>query len=173
LGNGLLPDNLKGPDITISQITVDKPFQLLEIKPVLPVDVPYMSDTSFSLKIKGPEGSYSGPLVIKLDTNSKENIDLNVSRVMLVGPDKRFELEASAFNMNIKKGQIFKRDIQLFKVLSLGQKVSSIEVVKPFELASCDPKVPFTLDRKDSYIVSLFIKCPDFSYAGEMEILFK
>ena len=173
LGNGLLPDNLTGPNITVSGIAVDKPFELLEIKPQLPVEVPYMSNRGFSLKIRAPQGSYNGPLLIKFDTSSKDNIDLNVSRIMLVSEAKRVELEGSTFNMNIKRGQIFRRDIQLYKVLSFGQKVSAVEVAKPFEIISTEPKVPFTLDKKDSYIVTLFIKCPEFSYAGEVEISFR
>jgi hypothetical protein len=173
IGNGLLPDNLKGPDVTVSQITIDKPFELVECKPNLPINIPYMSQEKFALKIKAPNYSYNGPMVVKFDTSSKENIDVNVSKIMFVHGTKRVELESSAFNMNIKKGQVFKRDIQLYKILSFGQEVKAIEISKQFEIADCNPKAPFKLDAKDSYIVSLFIKCPDFSYAGEMEIYFR
>lgn len=173
IGSGLLPDEIKGPVTTVSQITIDKPFELLEIKPSLPIEVPYQSEKKFILKIKGPEGSYNGPLLIKFDTSSKDNIDVNVSKIWLTGPTRRMELEESAFSMNIKKGQTFRRDIQAYKVLSLGQKVTSITMQAPFEVAATDPKLPFTIDRKDSYVVSLFIKCPAFSYAGDMDIIFK
>ncbi len=152
---------------------MDKPFALLGIDPVLPVDVPYLGSTRFTLKIKGPDGSYNGPLVVKFDTSSKENIDLSIARIMLVHGSKRVELEGSTSNMNIKKNQVFRRDIQVYKVLSFGDKVESIEIGKPFALASCETKFPFTVDRKDSYIITLFIKCPEYSYAGEMEISFK
>ncbi len=173
LGNGLLPDNLKGPDITVSNITVDMPFRLVETVPKLPVEVPYKSEVSFALKIKGPEGNYSGPLLIKFDTSSKDNIDLNIARIVLASGAKKADLEGSTFNMNIKKGQIFRRDIQLYKVLSFQQKVEAVEISAPFQIISTEPKAPFAIDKKDSYVMTIFIKCPEFSYAGDMEIVFR
>ena len=172
LGNGLLPDNLKGPNITVSDITVDKPFELVSIKPALPIDVSYMSKEVFKLELKGPDGSYSGPLLIKFGTSSNNNIDVSISKVMLVHNSSKVELEGSTFSMNIKKGQIFKRDIQLYKVLSYQAKIEKIEISKPFEIMEITPKPPFILDIKDSYVASFLIKAPDFNYAGDVEITF-
>ena len=172
LGNGLLPDNLKGPDMTISDITVDKPFELLSIKPSLPIDVPYLEKKIFALKIKGPEGSYSGPLLVKFNTSSSNNVDISISKVFLLHNEKKVELEGSTFSMNIKKGQVFKRDIQLYKILSYQEKVEKIEISNPFEIVDIKPKLPLILNVKDSYVASFIIKAPNFNYAGEVEIKF-
>ncbi len=173
LGNGLLPDNLKGPDITVSTISIEKPFELISIKPALPINVQYMSEENFALRIKPPDGSYNGPLFVKFGTGSSDNIDINVAKIVLVNGEKRADLESSAFNMNIKKGQVFRRDIQLYKILSFQQKISSVEASAPFSIVSTQPSVPLSVDVKDSYIVTLFIKCPEFNYAGDMEIVFR
>ncbi len=173
MGSGLLPENLKGPDVTISSITVDKPFELIAINPGLPAEVPYMSESRFALRIKSPGGSYNGPLMVRFETGSTDNIDVSIARIMLSKGAKRVELESSASSMNIKKGQVFRRDIQLYKVLSLGDRINNIEVSRPFALVSTDPALPLSIDVKDSYILKMFIKCPDFSYAGELEIAFR
>ena len=173
MGSGLLPENLKGPDMTVSSITVDRPFMLLGVSPSLPLNVQHMSEAKFTLSIKAPGGSYTGPLLIRFDTGSDDNIDVKISRMMLASGARRVELEGSTSSMNVKKGQAFRRDIQLYKVLSFQQKVNAIEVSKPFELVSSDPSPPFTIDKKDSYITKLYIKCPDFGYAGEVEIRFR
>ncbi len=172
IGNGLLPDNLKGPMINVEKITVDKPFILLDIEPKLPAEVQYLTKMKFNLKIKAPEGNYSGPMLIKLETNSKDNVDINISKIILANAQKKVELEESMFSMNIKKGQPFKKDIQLYKILSYNTKVNVIKVNEPFEVISVKPEIPFILDRKDSYVASIVIKAPNFNYAGEMEISF-
>lgn len=172
LGNGLLPDNLKGPDMTVSDITVDKPFELLSIKPNLPIDVPYLEKEIFTLEIKGPQGSYSGPLLVRFNTSSSNNVDVSISKVFLVHNEKKIELEGSTFSMNIKKGQVFKRDIQLYKILSYQEKTERIEISNPFEIVDIKPKLPITLNVKDSYVASFLIKAPNFNYAGEVEIKF-
>lgn len=173
LGKGLLPDNLKGPPITVSLITVEKPFELVDIAPKPPVEVDYLSKKMFDLRIRAPNANYTGPLTIKFDTESKDNIDLNIQKMVLIDSTKTFDVEESAINMRIKKSQIFKRDIQLYKILSYGRKLESIEVNAPFELSSTEPKLPLLLDKEDSYVVTLFIKCPDFNYVGPLEIKFR
>lgn len=173
LGNGILPDNLRGPDITISDIRVEKPFELLDTAPRLPVDVAYMKSRIFSLKIKAPAANYSGPLTISFGTESGENIKVDIEKVVLVDGGRSVDLENSTEAMTIRKSQIFRRAIQLYKILSYGRRVNGIEVNRPFSIAETTPKPPFTVDKKDSYIVTLFIKCPDFDYAGPLEIIFK
>ncbi len=173
MGSGLLPDNLKGPDVTINSITIDRPFELLEVSPELPCNVPFMSEEKFTLRIKAPEGSYNGPLLVRFDTGNKDSIDIKMSRIILTHGTKSVELESGATSMNVKKGQVFRRDIQLYKILSFDQKINSIEVSKPFGFVLSEPNVPLVVDKKDSYVMNIFIKCPDFSYAGELEIKFK
>ncbi len=172
IGNGLLPDNLKGPTINVEKITVDKPFTLLEIEPTLPTEVQYLTKMKFNLKIKAPQGNYSGPMLIKLETNSKDNVDISISKIILANAQKKVELEESMFSMNIKKGQPFKKDIQLYKILSYNTRVKEVKINEPFEIISIKPEVPFVLDRKDSYVANIVIKAPNFNYAGEMEIGF-
>ncbi len=173
LANDLLPDNLKGPPITISSISAEKPFSLLSVSPSLPQTVEYMSKTVFSLRINAPRPPYSGPLVIKFETDSSENVNVRIERITLINADRSYNLEDSASDMTLKKSQIFKKDIQLYKILSYNQHVEAIEINKPFKLEETRPKPPFNIDKKDSYIAELYIRCPEFNYTGPMEITFK
>ncbi len=173
LGGGILPDNLKGPNMTVSEIKVDQPFELLDVSPVLPVEVGYMSRREFTLRIKAPAMNYEGPMMIRFGTESRDNVSINISRIMLFDGEKKVELESSATDMIIKKSQAFRRDVQLYKILGYGRTVDSIEVVAPFSLVDSDPRVPFKIDRKDSYVATLYIRCPEFNYAGELEIRFR
>lgn len=173
MGSGLLPDNLKGPDIRISEIKADLPFELLEVSPHPPVSVPYLSSQMFKLRVKSPSINYTGPLAIAFNTDSKENVNIDVSKLVLVDGKNKAEVEESSNNMILKRSQIIRRDIQVYKILKYGRKVSSLSINKPFEIASSEPAAPFTVDRKDSYVVKVFIKCPDFNYSGPLEISFK
>jgi hypothetical protein len=170
MGSSLLPDNLKGPSMRISSITVSAPFKLIEVNPKLPVDVPYMSKTSFTLKIQAPSVTYEGPISINFGNDSSENIAISVQKVILMHSGKSVDLENSEMVATMQKSQLFKKEIQLYKIISFNDHVNSIEVGKPFELVSVSPNLPITADKKDSYIISLYIKAPQFSYSGNMEI---
>jgi hypothetical protein len=173
IGSGLLPSHLKGPDMTINDILIEKPFELLESSPKTPLNVPYMASTPFTLKIRAPKGSYSGPLSITFSTDSKDNVNIDVKKMTLIDGQKTTDIEDTATNMILKKSQIIRRDIQVYKILKYGRVVEKVEINKPFEVVSTDPATPFTVDRKDSYIIKIFLKCPDFNYAGPMEISFR
>ncbi len=170
MGNGILPDNLKGPSMKISKITVSEPFQLMDVTPKLPVEVPYMTKTSFTLKIKAPAVTYDGPISINFGNETTENIAVSVKKITLQRGPRSVDLENSEMISTMQKSQVFKKEIQLYKIISLNDTVKSIEVSKPFELVSVTPALPIKADKKDSYIISLFIKAPSFSYAGNMEI---
>jgi len=172
IGSGLLPDNLKGPEITINDVLIERPFELVDASPKTPLNVAYMSRTVFKLQIKGPP-SYTGPLSITFSTDSKDNVNIDVEKVTLIDGDRRADVEDTAVNMILKKSQIVRRDVQVYKILKYGRTVEKVGINKPFEIVSSDPPFPFTVDRKDSYIIKLYIKCPDFNYAGPMEISFK
>jgi hypothetical protein len=172
MGSGLLPDNLKGPDISINEITVEKPFELVEVTPKPPTNVAYMSSANFTLKIRALTPNYSGPLTITFATDSKDNVNIDVQKILLSDGTKKVEIEDTANNMILKKSQIIRRDIQVYKILKYGKRVDNIEVNKPFQIVSSEPAVPFTVDKKDSYMVKLFIKCPEFNYAGPLELTF-
>lgn len=173
VGSGLLPDNLTGPKIVLNQITVGEPFKLLEVSPKLPVEVAYMSKVVFTLKIKVPDMTYEGPMSINFGNEPTNNVTISIKKVTLHHKDRSVELEDSAVTSSMQKSQLFKQNLQLYKVVSFGDTVSRIDVSKPFELVSTDPKLPITADKKDSYIVGLYLKCPDFSYAGDLDIKFE
>lgn len=170
MGSDLLPENLKGPKVTISNITVSDPFKLIEINPKLPVDIQYQSKVSFVLKIEAPDLSYDGPIAINFGNESADNIAININKMILTRNGQSVELENSEMMATMQKHQLFKKEIQIYKIMSLNEKLSKIEVSKPFELVSVQPALPIIADKKDSYIISIFLKAPDSSYAGSVEI---
>ncbi len=172
MGSGLLPDNIKGPEITIKKISVDSPFQLTQLSPKPPLKVGYLSSTSFNMRLRSPSPNYTGPVTISFETDTSDNVNIDINKVVLIKGDMRREIEDTATNMILKKSQIIRRDIQLYKILKYEQAVSSVKANPPFELVSSEPALPFTIDRKDSYVIKLFIRCPDFNYAGPLEIIF-
>lgn len=170
MGSDKLPNEIVGPKITISKITVSEPFSLVEVNPSLPVDVQYMSKVDFMLKIRAPSVTYDGPMAINFGNDSTSNIAINISKVLLTRSGKSVDLENSELVATMQKSQVFRKDIQLYKIMSLNDSVNNIEISKPFELVSVTPNLPITADRKDSYIISLFIKAPQSSFSGDLEI---
>ena len=173
MGSGLLPDNLSGPKIVLNTITVGAPFKLLNVFPQLPVSIPYMSRTVFKLKIGVPNMTYEGPLSINFGNEPANNVTISIKKVTLHQGPRAVELEDSGVTSSMQKSQLFKQNIQLYKVASFGDTINGISVSKPFELVSTEPKLPIKADRKDSYIVGLYLKCPDYSYAGDLDINFE
>ena len=173
VGSGLLPQNLKGPDMVISGISVDRPFELVGVEPEPPASVPYLGSATFHLRISAPMQNYSGPITITFLTDSSDNVNIDVKKLVLTRGARSADVEESTGNMMLKKSQIIRRDIQAYKILGYGTDVKGITVNKPFEVVSTEPQVPFKIDRKDSYVVKVYVKCPDFSYAGPMEIGFE
>ena len=170
MGSGLLPDNLRGPPLRITRITVAEPFGLISVSPQLPVDVPYMGRTAFRIRIRAPQVTYEGPLSISFGNDAAENITINIKKVTLHYRGRSVELEESSIGASMQKSQLFKESVQLYKVVSFGDTVSRVEVSKPFELVNTDPPLPLKADKKDSYILGMYMKCPDFSYAGDLDI---
>ena len=172
MGSGLLPDNLKGPEITIKKVSVDSPFQLVGLSPETPLSVGYLESTNFNVRLRSPSPNYTGPVTVSFETDTSENVNIDLNKVVLIKDNIRREIEDTAANMILKKSQIIRRDIQVYKILKYNQAVSSVKANPPFEIVSSEPAAPFTIDRKDSYVIKLFIKCPDFNYAGPLEITF-
>lgn len=173
MGSELLPDNLKGPNIQIGKISVNEPFKLLDINPKLPVEVPFMSKVVFNLKIQAPDVRYEGPLSLSFGNEPMDTVNISVKKIMLHYKGRSAELEDSKIVSNMQKSQVFKHNIQLYKIMSLGDTLNRIEISKPFEIVSVEPKLPIKADRKDSYIISIFIKSPQASYAGDVDINFE
>ncbi|MDE1851701.1 MAG: hypothetical protein KGH69_03375 [Candidatus Micrarchaeota archaeon] len=170
VGSEMLPDSITGPKMTINSIRVSEPFQLLSVSPKPPVDVGYQERKSFSMRIRAPDMNYEGPMTIDFGNEPKDNVTISIEKVIMAYGSRRTELEESATSMVLQKSQVFKREVQLYKVLSLNDTVNSIRLNEPFELVSTDPKLPIKADRKDSYIIDLYIKAPDYNYAGQLEI---
>ena len=170
IGSENLPDNLKGPKIVLSRMTVDPPFRIISISPTLPAEVEYLGKVVFTLKIAAPNMNWEGPMNVSLTSEPSNNITISIKKVTLHHGDKTVELEDSGVTSSMQKSQTFKQNLQLYKIISFGDEVSKIEVNEPFLVASTEPALPIKADRKDSYIISLYLKCPEFSYAGDLDI---
>ena len=173
IGSDLLPDEVKGPPMKVTEIKVKEPFKLLEISPALPISVPYLSKTMLKLRIEGPEVNYEGPLTIEVASDSGDKVSINIQKIMLHNSSSVIELEDSAIIFPMQRGQVFKKDVQLYKILPYKSALNSIEVNEPFRVVSTEPKIPLVLDKKGSYVISIFMKAPDFSYAGILDLTFK
>lgn len=173
IGSDLLPDEVRGPPMKVTEIKVKEPFRLLGISPALPVSVPYLSKTMLRLSLEGPEVNYEGPLSIEVASDSGDKVSINIQKIILHNGSTAIELEDSAIIFPMQKGQVFKKDVQLYKILPYRGALNSIEVNEPFRVVSTEPKIPLVLDKKDSYVISIFMKAPDFSYAGILDLTFK
>lgn len=173
IGSDLLPEQVKGPPMKVSEIKVKEPFKLIEVSPTLPVSVPYLSRTMLRLKIEAPEVNYEGPLSIEVLSDSADKVSINIQKIMLHNGSTTVELEDSAIIFPMQRGQVFKKDVQLYKILPYKGRLSSVEVNEPFKVVSTEPGIPLVLDRKDSYVMSIFMKAPEFSYAGVLDLTFK
>ena len=172
LGSGMLPSHLKGPSITIKEVRVEKPFSLISSEPGAPLSVPYMGEILFKIRVRAPGGSYTGPLTLAFESEKSDDVNIDIEKITLTNGSRTVEVEETSSNMILKKSQIIRRDMQAYKILSFGQEVANVSASKPFEVVSTEPKAPFSIDRKDSYIIKIYIKCPDFNYSGPMEIRF-
>ncbi len=170
MGSDMLPDSLKGPSVRISKIMLGPPFELVSVEPSLPVDVQYKSKISFKLRIKTPSMAYNGPMSVDFGNDSAGNIAVNVHKVILRRGENSVELENSEIVATMQKSQVFRKEIQLYQIMSLNDTLKSVEVSAPFELVSVEPSLPVVADRKDSYMISVYIKAPQASYSGDMEI---
>ena len=171
--NDILPDNLRGPKLNVNSIKVGEPFKLISITPALPVEIDYMSKAVFKLKIQAPDTPYEGPMSVDFGNDPKDIIHISIQKIMLEYNGSRTELPDSSMIMNLQKNIVFKKEVQLYRIVSYGSRVDSMEISKPFEIVSTDPKLPIVADRKDSYVMGVYIKAPDISYAGELTIKFK
>ncbi len=172
IGNENLPDNLKGPNVVLSKITVDPPFRLVDVSPALPAQVEYLAKVVFTLRIAAPDMNWEGPMNVSLTSEPSNNVTVSIKTVTLHYKDKSVELEDSGVTSSMQKSQTFKQNVQLYKIISFGDEVGKVEVNEPFQIVSTDPALPIKADRKDSYIMGIYMKCPEFSYAGDLDIKF-
>lgn len=172
MGSGMLPENIRGPTVTLKDIKVSSPFRVIGIEPSLPIKVGYMSKENIRLTVQGPQMNYDGPISIDFGNDTSEEVTLNISKYTLEFPGRKSDLENTATTIKIQRGQVFRKDLQFYKVGSYMSKVNSVTINEPFELVSTQPKTPFVASTKDSFIVSVFIKAPQFNYSGDVRICF-
>ncbi len=171
-GSDLLDDSLKRPDLKVENISVSAPFELVDVRPRLPIAVSYKEGVSIRLRIRAPDVPYTGPLSVSLGEKDSGMVRVEIEKMLAVHNGARTVLEEAPSVLSVQKGQVLKRDVQLYKVMKYGDTVSSIEVNKPFVFSGAEPKPPFRIDERSSYIISIFVLAPEYSYAGPLEITF-
>ncbi len=171
MGSNLLPGNLKGPPMKIKEIKVSLPFKLLESSPQLPSEVQFMSKTVFRLKVEGPAVNYEGPMSVTINDEPEETIGLNIKAIVLRKGSERAELQNSSMRLSLQKGQIFKTELQMYNILKYNDKISKVRAALPFIVESTDPAAPTAVDRKDSYVMKIYVRAPDSNYTGDLEII--
>ena len=171
MGSNLLPEDLKGPSMKIKEIKVGMPFKLLEVNPQLPAEIPFMTKTVFRLKVEGPAVNYEGPMSITMNDEPAENIGLNIKAISISKGEQRVELQNSSMRLSLQKGQIFKTELQMYNVLKYNDKISRVRVAPPFTVESTDPAFPTTVEKKDSYVMKIYIRAPDSNYTGDLDII--
>ncbi|MGC9205144.1 MAG: hypothetical protein ACP5FN_02625 [Candidatus Micrarchaeia archaeon] len=164
---------LKGKAVTIKNISVEKPFQIVSIEPKPPCAISFGSSTDFVIKVKAPSISYYGPMNLEFEREEESVVHLGISHISLLHNGNSVEIEDSAISTNVNAGEIIKVGVQLYRILKHKDIVESIKVSEPFEFAYTEPKLPVKLDEEDSYILEIFMKAPAFSYSGPIEIELK
>lgn len=171
-GSDLLADELKRPDLKIESVNVSAPFELVEVSPKLPISVRYKDTVQMKLRIKTPRLPYTGPLSVSLGEKGSGMVRVEIEKIVGIFGDKRVTLEEAPSVLSVQKGQVLKRDVQLYKAMRYGDMVNGIKVNAPFVLSGSDPKVPFSIGKEGSHIISVYVLAPDYSYAGPLEIYF-
>ena len=160
----------KGEIITIKDVSVYKPFELVSIDPKLPININPNEKIEFTIRLNGPKQNYSGPLSIKLVPEEHERVKIEINKTRIIYKGHSIDIDKSEMILSLPKGQIFKNTVQMYKALSLGDVVSEIRINEPFKLVSTEPKLPFKIDNDTSYLATFYITPPDSNYAGPLEI---
>ncbi len=172
-GSDMLADEVKRPDLRIESASVSPPFELAGVSPGLPIAVKYMQSVSLVLKLRAPKVSYTGPIDIMLNDKAASTARLEISGMSAIRKGARTSLEELPSIANVQKGQVLRRDVQLYSFMKYGDVVKGISVNKPFEMSGSEPKAPFTVDKAGSFIVSVYILAPEYGYAGPLELTFE
>ncbi len=160
-------DNVKKPDLRIDSISVNEPFELLHVSPELPISLPYGDSIMLVIKIKAPSLSYSGPLFLNMQVRSPELVHIGIStlRISMDGRNKELPIKRDIY---IVKSDVFKQEVDLAGVVNSGESVNAIKASPPFEVSNTLPPLPFTLQEGQK--ISIFIKAPNYNYAGPLEL---
>ncbi|MGC8651975.1 MAG: hypothetical protein ACP5UH_01855 [Candidatus Micrarchaeia archaeon] len=157
-------------DISVQEISVGAPFRLVGIEPRPPITIKYGNKVDFKLAIEAPPYSFKGPLEISFIENEPDKVRVEINRIVLVHESRNVPIPSTEMAMNIRKSQAFRVSVQLYKILSYGDKVHSISVNAPFKFISSMPEPPFTIDNKNSFMVTIFVQAPEIGYGGPLEI---
>ncbi|MEM0150067.1 MAG: hypothetical protein QXW10_04180 [Candidatus Micrarchaeaceae archaeon] len=160
-------------EVEISGISIAAPFKLVNVEPKLPATIKYGESIVFKLAIEAPPYRYKGPLEVSFAEHEPEKVRVEINRIVLVRGPARVNVPHSELVMELRKSQVFKVDIQLYKILSYGDRVGGISTSVPFNFVSSMPAPPFTVDNRNSYIATIFIQAPEINYGGPLEIELK
>ncbi|MEM3841345.1 MAG: hypothetical protein QXN59_01460 [Candidatus Micrarchaeaceae archaeon] len=160
-----VPDTMK-----ILGVNVAQPFKLVSVDPNPPFEIKAGEKVEIKLTIDGPTAKYSGPMAVTIVEDQPETVKIGVNRVVLHRGSKSFEIPDSSIMMEIQKNMVFANKVQIYKIMGFGETASSISVSPPFKFVSSNPKLPFTVDDPNSYLVELYIQAPESSYAGQLDV---
>lgn len=165
---------LKKADNTeiVNEIEVRKPFKLIGVEPNVPASIKPGESVEFAIKVQAPEYNYSGPLVLKMVPKPVEMVHIELPDIIAVNGSKRVKVNEHGEVKSLEKDGNFEISMQMYRILTYADTVKSVTVNKPFEFVGSEPKLPFTIDNKSSYIASFYIKAPAYDYAGSLELVF-
>jgi hypothetical protein len=166
---------LKKADTTeiVQGIEVRSPFKLVSVEPQLPASIKAGESVEFDIKVSAPEYNYNGPLVLKMVPKPVEMVHVELPDIMAVNGDKRVKVNEHGEVKSVEKGSNFEISMQMYRILTYNDTVTGVSVNKPFEFVGSEPKLPFTIDNKSSFVASFYIKAPEFDYAGTLELIFE
>lgn len=171
-GSDMLADEVKRPDLRVESASVSQPFELIDVSPKLPVAVKYMASVVLVLKLRAPKVPYTGPMSVTLNEKAASVVRLEISKMAAIRNGQMTTLEEAPSIASVQKGQVLRRDVQLYSFMKYGDVVKGISVNKPFQMSGSEPKAPFTVDKEGSFIVSVYILAPEYGYAGPLELTF-
>lgn len=160
----------KAEPIKINGIEVAEPFKLVSVEPKPPLEIKADEKVTFKLNIEAPQHSYTGPMAVNFQSESKEMVHLEITKTVLEAKGSKIPIETSSRILNVPKGQIFTEKIQLYKAFSYGDRISNVEIAFPFKFVSSEPKLPLKIDDTNTYILNLYIQAPSTSYAGVLDV---
>ncbi len=160
----------EGKPISIKEVKVSDPFSIVQVEPKAPIEIKSGQSVEFTIRLNAPKHNYTGPLTVSLEAATEEVVHIEIAKTILEWKGKRTEIESSARMLNVQKNGIIVENVQLYKAMSSGDTVTSVDVEFPFKIASTEPKLPVKLDAPNGYIMGFYIQAPDHSYSGDLVI---
>lgn len=165
--------SVKSKPIRIDAAKVAEPFSLIAVEPKTPIEIKSDELVNFKLTVGVPSHNYTGPMNISFESLGEEVAHIELTKTFLVYKGKKTEIESSSRMLNLQKNGIFVEKVQMYKAMSSGDTLNSVEVAFPFKLVNTDPKLPAKMETPNGYIMAFFIQAPDHNYSGTLEISIK